>query len=979
VSSERAKRASRAMLSLSEQDFREFVSKLLKGMGLATRAVRTSGQTVEFDATLEATGEPYLVVATREHEDVRPGEVQRAVERMRKARVPKGVFITTGSVSREAGLYAEQFELAIADGEKLGLLLEKFGLDDEVDRKAARAFLDSEGDRSLPSMGKLEATMKWGNDFYGSGNYRKAIEYFQKASELKPNYDVAYTMMGNSYNALGHYDRAVECFEEALERNPESEEGWYNLGATLYHLGKFDDELACYDKALQLNKTFAKAWNNKGATLLQLGKDEEAVYCFDQALKSEPSNDGALSNRGVALRHLGRGEQALASFDRAIAANPGNLDAWLNRGLLLQEVGKFLEAVKCYDMVLDKVRSAEMLAQKTSALVAATRFRAALDSIDLALQLRPGWDVALELKRKAEEGLAKEAPAPKPEPVEMVSRIEPAPEVTKPPVEVAPPPVPEPSPKPAEPFFNSLSDFAAGETEEKVIYTCSECGAEVGAKDNFCIHCGTDLTDEEEEEAPAGEPEELERIEESRLVEEEELEFEELAGLGELCLRLGLHEDAVGRLGKALLLKDDASLHRLRGHAMYALGHYGEAVGEYELALDLDPDDVSVAWSRVEALAADRRFSAANEGLEALQKRAGSSAALLLFKSETMRGWGRRTKAIEALDEATETAGHEDLWNLEGATLAAEGKHDDALLCLDKAVQLDPGLWEAWCNRAATLAIKGELDQAISYYDRALDLEEGAVAALVGKATVLSEQGRADEALELIGEALTETSSEELLATKGFLLLEADRLDEALATTDAGLKVHEESPVLWNLKGLVARRKGDAAEAVEAFEEAVSIEPGFADAQGNLEAVKKELLGKQEGRARKKSEPKAKEKKGGIACPKCGEDNELGARACPSCGAKLGYKVREDALVKEMEVAIASEKRKGPPKKSEKMSKDDFIKMLMAVPGIGYAKASDLWEAGFRSEEDVLRAEVGELTRVRGITPGLARKLKKGL
>ncbi|MFH0815686.1 MAG: tetratricopeptide repeat protein [Methanobacteriota archaeon] len=1011
-------RLAKELRELSEPEFRSFVERVLKGMGLETKGFRTSGDSMEMEAHLIANGDKYLVFATRGLDSARPHDIQKSVERMRKAGVPRGIYITAGDVSKDAENYAAQFDVAVADTERFGQLLDKFGLTEELDRRSTESFLEKDGNRQLPSMGQLDSIMKWGYDFYEAGNYRKAIEYFDKAAALKPDYDVPHAMLGNCQAALGQNDKAVEAYEEALRRNPGSDEGWFNLGAVLYSKGKHDDELACYDKALELNKTYEKALNNKGATLLELGKDEEAVLCFDQALRSNPKNERALSNRGVALKHLGRSDEALASFNKALELRGDNLDTWLNRGLLLQDLGRHLEAVKSYDRVLEKFKTPEMHAQKASALVAAGVYKAALDSLELALDMKPGWDVAIELREKTERALRQEQEERLRQQREAKERQQQAERsVPVKPVEVpvqAPLPVPEPAPFEAvsmtEPVPSVSEVPPAGiapgsgesESEDTVLFTCSECGGDVGERDNFCMGCGSDLRETEEPELepdlPAGEPEEIERIEDARAEEREVLEFDELVGLGELCMRLGMFEDAIGRFGEAMLLRSESRLPRMQGEAAYALGHYEEAASFFEDALDLDPDDTAAALGRTEALLGSSRYAAASEALSAITAKTDISVPLLLLKADLLDFWGRKGKASEALEEAAELAkSSADLWNKVGNTLYLSGKLDDALMCLDKALQSDPGHWEAWCDRGAVFASRGELDQAIKSYDRALDARPDALAALAGKASVLARQGRAGESLELIGDGLAAVKSPELYAIKSFVMLESDDLKGAVRAADDGLKLDERSAELWNIRGIALKRAGKTADAIASFEEALSLAPDFSDAMKNIEGVEREVVPEKDASkpARKQAQEQPPERKtpapaaarkerkrSGVACQECGETNDIGAKKCHACGERLRYKDKEDALAREMESAISGDggaaKKKGT-KKVAKRDRESFVQKLMSVPGIGYSKANDLWEAGFCSEDDIHRAEMAELTRIQGISPGLARKLKKGI
>lgn len=82
----------------------------------------------------------------------------------------------------------------------------------------------------------------------------------------------------------------------------------------------------------------------------------------------------------------------------------------------------------------------------------------------------------------------------------------------------------------------------------------------------------------------------------------------------------------------------------------------------------------------------------------------------------------------------------------------------------------------------------------------------------------------------------------------GSALIDAGRYDEALEETRAAIEAVEEQPGLLINLGRVRYRTGDAEGAVEAFEQALSIEPGNEVAQSNLEIVSRYLAQLEEAR-----------------------------------------------------------------------------------------------------------------------------------
>lgn len=64
----------------------------------------------------------------------------------------------------------------------------------------------------------------------------------------------------------------------------------------------------------------------------------------------------------------------------------------------------------------------------------------------------------------------------------------------------------------------------------------------------------------------------------------------------------------------------------------------------------------------------------------------------------------------------------------------------------------------------------------------------------------------------------------------------------------------------------------------------------------------------------------------------------------------------------------------------EEMSKEEFIETISRLPGVGEAKAQALWDAGFRSIEEVKETTAEELAdQVDGVGPKLADAILQGV
>ncbi|MCK5024820.1 MAG: tetratricopeptide repeat protein, partial [Thermoplasmata archaeon] len=396
---------------MPQDEFEALTTNLLKQMRFNIKNLEFTAKHLDYEATRDDDdlGRIFFIRAVRGQRKIGPDELQMTVGKQSNGKELSPVYISTAGFTDDADKYADMLNVSLADGEKLTLLLKKFDMADALEKGADQRVLEQDGDRFLPSIDELENNMRWGNDFYGTGNYRKAIEYYEAAIHLKSQYDLAWLMKGNALSAIGQHDEAIYCFKKVLDYNPESEEAWYNLGATHYHLGKYEDEIACYDQALALNPKYPKAWNNKGATLHHLGKYEEAVLCYDKVLRLEPDNVQVLNNRGVALKNLEEYDESLKSFDQALRKKDDYLDAWLNKGILLHDMERYEDAIICYDTVLTKWRNPEVILLKGVALAMLVKYMQAIEAFDDALSMKPGWDIVIEEKKKAEDAMKEAA------------------------------------------------------------------------------------------------------------------------------------------------------------------------------------------------------------------------------------------------------------------------------------------------------------------------------------------------------------------------------------------------------------------------------------------------------------------------------------------------------------------------------------------------------------------------------------------
>ena len=195
----------------------------------------------------------------------------------------------------------------------------------------------------------LQANFTQATAFCRHGNFADAERICGEILHQQPNHFAAVHLLGEIALRTQRMERAVELFEKAIALKPDFAEAHSDLGMALRKLKRFADAVASYDKAIALKPDFAMAFNNRANTLLDMDRPPEALASCDKAIALNPGLVIAHYNRGNALEALKRPEEALASFERAIELRPNFAEANWNKALCLLLLGRFEQGLPLYE------------------------------------------------------------------------------------------------------------------------------------------------------------------------------------------------------------------------------------------------------------------------------------------------------------------------------------------------------------------------------------------------------------------------------------------------------------------------------------------------------------------------------------------------------------------------------------------------------------------------------------------------------
>jgi tetratricopeptide (TPR) repeat protein len=178
-----------------------------------------------------------------------------------------------------------------------------------------------------------------GNAYGEKGDFDRAIEDFDKALELNPEYADAYFNRGTAHSALNQHEKAIENYNKAIELDPNFAGAYNNRGLIYYNLMMHNEAIADYNKAIELDQNFDIAHANLGNLLYMTEDYDNAEKEYREALKINEDIDYAHNGLGLVLSKRKAYKNAIAEFKKALKLNK-DADFYNNLGCAYAECGK---------------------------------------------------------------------------------------------------------------------------------------------------------------------------------------------------------------------------------------------------------------------------------------------------------------------------------------------------------------------------------------------------------------------------------------------------------------------------------------------------------------------------------------------------------------------------------------------------------------------------------------------------------------
>ncbi len=314
-----------------------------------------------------------------------------------------------------------------------------------------------------------------------------------------------------------------------------------------------------------------------------------------------------------------------------------------------------------------------------------------------------------------------------------------------------------------------------------------------------------------------------------------EAEYRRLIAQGETALAADQTFVAVEAFSGAIVLKPDSMLaHLRRGETYRRRGELSQALRDLRRASELDPASLKPLELVGDVNFALERYGRAAESYEAYLRLDDQSWAVYYKLALGRFRAGSTNGAISALRHAVGLKERfPEAYYLLGLCQGKQGQPAEAVVSLERAISLAPGLLPPREELVRLLLILGRENDAIAQLEALAALEPARTDHLIEAGLIYSNLGRTDLAVAELNRALERDSTQpRAYQALGYVWLQAAEsrrdqvaLSKAIEALDRGVRGPGATSEGLTLYGRALLQRGDAAGAQQAFQQAAEAAP----------------------------------------------------------------------------------------------------------------------------------------------------------
>ena len=184
---------------------------------------------------------------------------------------------------------------------------------------------------------------------------KEAIEHFQKAVELDPNFAMAYARIGYAYavtdarvaEALPYLEKAFQMADKLSEKDRRHITAWYAIAKQDYQAA-----IRAYSELISAYPNETEAYHRLGILLRGESRNEEAAQILRQAQSVDPGDPTLYNGASVVNSEMGRHQEAIRMAEQYVVLAPADANAYDTLALACQWAGLWDRAEAAFNRAL---------------------------------------------------------------------------------------------------------------------------------------------------------------------------------------------------------------------------------------------------------------------------------------------------------------------------------------------------------------------------------------------------------------------------------------------------------------------------------------------------------------------------------------------------------------------------------------------------------------------------------------------------
>ena len=199
-----------------------------------------------------------------------------------------------------------------------------------------------------------------------------------------------------SAHARGDLDKALELYQQAIKIRPEFAEAEFQVGNILTVQGKYPEAEAAFRRSIELKKSWSLPYSGLGVLLMRVNRDADAEKSFRQALIIDGNDNLALRLLAEIRLRSGDTKEALDLAKRATTTPDAPASAWLTYAMAQRANGDKAGAHTALDRALkDQPGNVAALLERADLSTDEKNYASAIEDLKTASKAQPADKVIM--------------------------------------------------------------------------------------------------------------------------------------------------------------------------------------------------------------------------------------------------------------------------------------------------------------------------------------------------------------------------------------------------------------------------------------------------------------------------------------------------------------------------------------------------------------------------------------------------------